>query len=310
MIYSALFLLVSGAPTSVQYPFSSNPVENFPLFIQYAGASYCERTVVPEAPDFNCGGRCTGDALGTALIKAVNDKSTEGAAFVGYKSSFKLIIVSIRGSYTTKNWLSNVDFGRSIVDWPAIEGFSNIKPFPKNATIHAGFEKTYLSIRKDLQLAIKDAADSFPDYSIVFTGHSMGGSLASIGAVDFINLFGLTYANRVSVYSYGEPRAGNIAWAEYVQSYPHSSRIYRIQRLGDLGNCIHLNGVVIHLPYQWTGYVHSGRQYTLLDDQKTVQTCQTSGPAGESDACLKYDNDKLKISVHLSYYNYRSNKCE
>ncbi|KAI8897180.1 hypothetical protein BC833DRAFT_594686 [Globomyces pollinis-pini] len=76
--------------------------------------------------------------------------------------------------------------------------------------------------------------------------------------------------------------------------------MYRIQRRRDL---------VVHLPFQFMKYVHSGFQYTLLEDNKTVRVCKTSGPAGESDVCLKDDLYMLGTSAHTDYYNYQASQC-
>ncbi|KAI8897182.1 Alpha/Beta hydrolase protein [Globomyces pollinis-pini] len=310
MQYSTLFSVISllsstnAIPAQTKATISTNAQDNFPLFMQYSGAAYCDKLFSSSAPAFNCGARCGGDASGTILTRSINNKETEGAGFVGYNTNLNLIIVSVRGSANAKNWANNIQLWTSTVDdWgkvtPALLEENN-RDFPSDAKVHAGFEKTYLSIRTDLQRAVQSLSVKYPTYKIVFTGHSLGGALATMAAADFVENFGGSFADRISLYTYGQPRVGNREWANYIQSTPFASRMYRIQRRGDL---------VVQIPYQWMGFYHSGSQYTLLEDNKTIRVCKVSGPAGESNDCLNDDGGILGTSVHTQYYNYNSNPC-
>ncbi|KAJ2994189.1 hypothetical protein HDV02_001768 [Globomyces sp. JEL0801] len=237
-----LYTLASSAeaaPTTQKAAISANAQDNFPLFMQYSGATYCDKLFSSSAPAFNCGARCGGDIAGTILTRSINNKGTEGAGYVGYNDNLNLIIVSFRGSSSTQNWINNIQIGTSTVnDWgivtPAFLSENN-RAFPGNAKVHSGFEKTYLSIRTEIQQATQSLAVKYPNYKIVFTGHSLGGSLATLAAADFVENFGGSFADRISLYTYGQPRVGNREWANYIQSTPFASRMYRVQRRGDLG---------------------------------------------------------------------------
>jgi predicted lipase len=98
-------------------------------------------------------------------------------------------------------------------------------------------------------------AQQFPDYQIIFVGTSLGGALATLAAVDFNVRFG--YGDRISLYTFGQPRVGDSNWARYVNGLPFSSRMYRISRRGD---------PVPHLPPMFLGYEHSLQMYSILDN--------------------------------------------
>jgi predicted lipase len=99
-----------------------------------------------------------------------------------------------------------------------------------------------------------------PTYQIVFTGLSLGGSLAALAAVDFNDVAGLS--DRISLYTYGQPRVGNKAFVEYVNSLPFASRIVRVVRNGD---------PVPRLPLAFMGYSNFKQQYSLDDNGNYVK---------------------------------------
>jgi predicted lipase len=55
------------------------------------------------------------------------------------------------------------------------------------------------------------AADH-PTYTITFTGHSLGGAAATVGAVDLAVRFGVERA-RLQVLTFGTPRPGDSSFA-------------------------------------------------------------------------------------------------
>ncbi|KAI8897719.1 Alpha/Beta hydrolase protein, partial [Globomyces pollinis-pini] len=205
--------------------------------------------------------------------------------FLAYNEKHKIIVVSNRGSDSFSNFMSNIFFWKTEVNWQQI--------------VHAGFEDVYAGLRIKIQPTLKTLVDKYPDFEIIFTGHSLGGAIATMAAVDFIELYGYEYASRISLYTYGQPRIGNKEWADYVQNLPFMQRSYRIQHFGD---------PAVQIPFQKMGYFHSGQQYTLQSDQikqiYTTKKCVVSGPAGESDECLNADAKKWNRAAHSQYYGW------
>ncbi|KAI8897631.1 class 3-domain-containing protein [Globomyces pollinis-pini] len=164
--------------------------------------------------------------------------------------------------------------------------------------VHAGFTITYLSIRKKLQSTLQNTISKFPNYNLVFTGHYLGGVLATLAAIDFF-VHNSNNTTKLSVYSYAQPRFANYEFAKFVQSLGFSKSYYRLHRISD---------PVVLLPKLFQGYVHVGKQYTLRDDS-SVTPCHTTGPVDESKTCIDRDSWKPIINRHFDYYNYSGIYC-
>jgi hypothetical protein len=244
--------------------------EKFAPFMQYSVAAYCPSTTQNQA--WTCGPRCNGATSGTIVDVSVHDRVLQGAGFIGYQERNKRIIASFRGTSTPQSIIADLDLFKAKADF---EYRGLFKRIPTTAKLHRGFQNTYAKIRKKTQESLKRLAQRFPDYEIVFTGHSLGGSVASIAAVDF-HESNPGNGNRITIYTFGQPRTGNRAWADYLQSLPFVNKYHRVVRVDD---------PIPHVPLLSMGYVHAGIQHNI-DDRNTTARCATSGPAGESNNCM------------------------
>lgn len=95
--------------------------------------------------------------------------------------------------------------------------------------------------------SINSLKASNPGYTIVVTGHSLGGGIASIAASSLAAL-----GNKVTVYTYGEPRNGNDDFTTYIQSLIPTSSYFRVT---------HANDGVPQIPPKVLGYRHHGTEY-------------------------------------------------
>jgi hypothetical protein len=240
----------------------------FSTFMQYSVAAYCPSTTQDRL--WGCGLRCEGATKNTVLDVSVHDSDLQGAGFVGYQSSEKQIIASFRGTSTPQSVIADIDIWQVKADFlpHSIFGGRSI------AKVHRGFQNTYAALRDATQTSLNKLSAQFPDYNIVFTGHSLGGAVASMAAVDFFEQ-NPEQGNRIYVYTFGQPRTGNQAWADYIQSLPFAKNYYRIVQERD---------PVPHVPLLSMGFTHSGPQYKLSD--YITNRCKISGPAGESEECM------------------------
>ncbi|KAJ3251456.1 hypothetical protein HK103_002398 [Boothiomyces macroporosus] len=289
---SLLAAFANGVPTA------SSPVSNFPTFIQYSAASYCNQ--IWQTGSFNCGIRCSGALSSTQIVSTINSSDSAAASYVGYNDNLQTIVIAFRGTDNLEGALQDLEFAQTDSDWQSryplnIASPANA-PIPENLKVHAGFEEVYGSIRDDVLIATNQLAQNKPNYQIVFTGHSLGGAIASFAAVDFQNVFGMQ--DRISLYTYGQPRVGNDAWANYVDQVPFVDRIYRVARRGD---------PVVHLPLNAMGYYHFKQQWELNDDGSTT-ACAVKANSGESPSCLN-DLFSLNAARHSDYYGWLSAKC-
>ncbi len=125
---------------------------------------------------------------------------TQGIFGVAYGNTF---ILAFRGSEETgiADWINDLKFMPADFAYGE-KGNTAIK-------VHYGFIETYGSVRE----AMFKAAKETPHQQIVCTGHSLGGALATLCAVDIkYNLPDKV----VSAYTFGSPKVGN---AEFVNFY-------------------------------------------------------------------------------------------
>ena len=78
---------------------------------------------------------------------------------------------------------------------------------------HSGFLNAWNSVAAGVISTVEAQVAAHPNYAIVTSGHSLGGSLSSLAAVSMKYNFP---NNAVRMYTYGQPRTGNDAYAYWV----------------------------------------------------------------------------------------------
>jgi hypothetical protein len=90
--------------------------------------------------------------------------------------SRSLIVVAFRGTSGGLDLLRLIQVGGSMVSYSTI---------CTGCMGSNGFLNAYLASKGRFQTALNAAVSANPNYTIVATGHSFGGSLANIAAADF-----------------------------------------------------------------------------------------------------------------------------
>lgn len=93
------------------------------------------------------------------------------AGFLAADNTNKRLVVAFRGSSTIENWVANLDF--------ILEDNDDLCTGCK---VHTGFWKAWESAADELTSKIKSAMSTYSGYTLYFTGHSLGGALATLGA--------------------------------------------------------------------------------------------------------------------------------
>jgi hypothetical protein len=152
-------------------------------------------------------------------------------------------VVVFRGSYSIRNFIADLEI--DLVN-TLICG---------SCQVHDGFNQAWLQRQSDIVGAVNAARVAHPSYGLVFTGHSLGAAVATIAGAYFRSI-----GQHCDIYTYGSPRVGNAAFANYVSSTAQGST-YRVT---------HLSDPVPHLPpganMAWlTNYYHTTPEYWLSD---------------------------------------------
>ena len=271
-----IFLNTAGVPISGG---QLKPTSNFdPLPIEtvalLGGSAYCEQ--IFESQAYICGAPCSGLANNTALITTVESQRYQTKGLLIYSKPLNTIFVSFRGTENLKQLEQFLKIRLAEPDWNANNLVAKIGINITEAKIHTGYEEIYLSVREKVQAHLVQAVTDNPNANIVFVGHSLGGALVTMAAVDYEVFIGLK--SHISIYTFGTPRLGNKFWANFVDSLSFSNRNYRIVRRGD---------VVAEVPTQILGYEHSGQPFYFDSNGSTVvEECPVIPGTNESPICM------------------------
>ncbi|KAI8057331.1 Alpha/Beta hydrolase protein [Syncephalis plumigaleata] len=249
---------------------------------------------------WNCGPRCQGTTAGTQFVKELYHKETNTFAYVATNDKYQRIIVAFRGSVDISSWIQNLNFGKTKVDW-----LNN-----DDAEVHAGFVNCYHTIRSDLKSTIADVAKRFPKYTVTFTGHSLGGALAILAALD-TNIS--TPSINQQVVTFGAPRIGNPTFGNMV-----STRLYQAanSRTGGIlpspVRVVNYNDIVPRLPPSMFDYQHHDAEVWINSGEGDQATLCQVGKKEEDPNCAKSVMAFIDVTRHNTYFGIllgRSGPC-
>ncbi|GJE86096.1 lipase family protein [Phanerochaete sordida] len=160
------------------------------------------------------------DALpGSTLVLGFRGDVADLPGYVAYRAPKKQLIVAISGTARVRHALYDVNF-RKIRH-----------PVGRGCAVHAGFWKLYRGVRRQALEGIDRGMGEFEVEEIVLTGHSMGGAVAYLLAIDLLLMEGSQSVGDtpVTVAAFGTPRVGNTALVEAWQDAVQKRR----ERLGE-----------------------------------------------------------------------------
>ena len=176
-------------------------------------------------------------------------------------ASIPLVTIVFRGSDKDRDWGTNARVWQTEYAWSKAEKEAfreQMKSMADSVTeneelvypdayaepsdpvkMHKGFVQAYLSVRDRIHDYVKNSGAT----TYRLTGHSLGGAIATLCAVDLQYNFGTNVS--VEAYSFGSPRVGNSA---FVDSYN--------RRVPDTWRVVNGWDAVAGLPTLWQGYRH------------------------------------------------------
>lgn len=145
------------------------------------------------------------------LLARFENKGTDTQGMFGEVNN-DTFVIAFRGSEETgvADWITDLKISQQV--FPYKES-SN-----KNIKVHYGFIEAYQSVRD----AVLKGAKETKLKKVICTGHSLGGALATLAALDI--QFNCP-DKEVSCYTYGSPKVGNRDFAEsYNKRVPNTFR--------------------------------------------------------------------------------------
>jgi pimeloyl-ACP methyl ester carboxylesterase len=279
--------------------------------------SYCVGSTGIQPP-FKCLSRCS-EFPGFELVTSWNTgpllSDSCGYIAISHPPHPKRIIVAFRGTYSIANTIADLSTTPSeYLPFPSDNDNESIctsatetnsqgsvhlvpqllsqpskrsnTPEPAecaNCTVHAGFLTSWRNTRCTIIPHVETALNEHPDYQLVLVGHSLGGAVAALAALEFQ---GRGWTPQVT--TFGEPRLGNQALNVYMDkqfgltntSVPAEDALYR--------RVTHVDDPVPLLPLEEWGYrMHAGEVFiskpSLAPSKEDVVHC-----AGDEDVrCIQ-----------------------
>ncbi|CAM9401226.1 unnamed protein product [Choristocarpus tenellus] len=155
--------------------------------------------------------------------------------------------------------------------------------------VHMGFLATYEALQDDVLSTVTRLLKQHPGVQVALTGHSLGGALAILCALDLkAKIRGVDLA---PLYLFGAPRVGNGAFAQFTAS--QDFQIFRV---------IHNRDPVPHLPFMSWGFRHPPQEVLYDQAQNIHVVCSLE--TGEDATCsdrFPVAFDLMRMDDHTSY---------
>ncbi|KAF9034808.1 Alpha/Beta hydrolase protein [Panaeolus papilionaceus] len=284
LFYTSLFLAATALPLDAEIA-AELAASNIPAplydsltwYFKYASSAYS--TTGCAKPN------------GKTFVAAISDAPTDTQGYIARDDSKKEIVISFRGSTSVADFITDANILFSQFVSPGVSA-------PTGVRVHRGFLKAWNSVAPFVIKTVQAQLKGKKGYSIVTTGHSLGGALSSISAMALRENF----ANvPVRMYTYGQPRTGNQDYATYINSNFGSGKAFRVT---------HTTDPVVQIPLKNMGYVHHGVEYWIKKDPSSAVNVDDCKPLGEDKNCA----DQISLvrafvgtDAHLIYMGIRSN---
>ncbi|KAE9413454.1 hypothetical protein Angca_010055 [Angiostrongylus cantonensis] len=211
------------------------------------------------------------------------------------------IIVSFRGTRTKVQLIAEL-----------IETMSEPKKkLRAGGSVQRYFYVALKSFWKKLHAVIRKLRSIYPSYQVLFTGHSLGGALASLASIVFAHRHP-ALQNKINLITYGQPRVGNYEYAEaHSRLVPDSWRIvHKYDLVAHLPACAFrffshsCTPLLNHSPY------HHGTEVwfpTNMTNDSIFRICEGT-PQFEDDKCSNGYYLHYGVKDHLWYFEHDVSK--
>ena len=246
--------------------------------LYYAYSAYCDDLNLKQWDCQWCRGEFDIETSGAGVITR-----DDLQAFIGYDISENRIVLSFRGTNNIENAISDFEFLQ--IHYP----HSN----HESGGVHSGFYSAWKQLQADgLTTMIQAMFAGYPDADILITGHSLGGALAQIAALEMKQnpIYTALSIGNVSVITFGSPR-----WCDKTISILYGNVVDSNWRI------VNQRDLVPTVPFQAMGYHHTATMIHYLDakSREYVQ-CDGSGEDWTDRHCFYYITN---IIDHTLYFN-------
>ena len=205
--------------------------------------------------------------------------------FIAIDPTNKLVVLTFRGSRSRENWKTDLEIHLVC---------SNICD---TCYLHAGFWKSWESMRDMIFPNVIQATKAYPDYRFIITGHSLGAALATIAAGDFRRT-NAWFFEHTELFTFGSPRIGSISTVDFLTKQSNLS--YRITATRD---------PVPRVPGPLFKYMHVSPEYWISQNPQDPRPVDVHVLTGyynhDGNTGTKYHT----FDDHRQYFEYLT-KCD
>ncbi|KAI9754304.1 MAG: hypothetical protein M4579_004768 [Chaenotheca gracillima] len=272
-----LIAAVAAVPVELEKrSVSDQQLAQFELFSQYAGASYCtgnndSPNTKVTCPSGNCPLVEAADATTTTEFE--NTLLTDTTGFVAIDNTNKLVVLSFRGSTSVRSFITDGEF---------LQGASDLC---LGCLAHKGFYLAWQEIKGTVLPAIKSAAQANPDFTVIVTGHSLGGAIADFAAAELRKA-----GQAATLYTFGAPRVGNDILSRFLTNQGNNYRV------------THTDDPVPKLPPLALGFTHLSPEYHIESGDDTVSASNINEYTGTINLSGNTGTGGFDVNAHLHYF--------
>ncbi|KAI0045094.1 alpha/beta-hydrolase [Auriscalpium vulgare] len=261
---------------------SASQLAAFAPFTQFARAAYCP---ISKIKTWQCGQAC--DALpGFQPTLTGGDGNAIQQFFVGFHPDSNSVVVAHEGTdpVKLKSDLTDVLVGKKALDPTLFPGV------PDGIEVHDGFADEHAKTATQILGEVKNQLSQHAGASVTLAGHSLGGALSELEAV-FMKL-NLPSGTAIKAVTYGTPRVGNAAWAQFVDA-----------QVPDFTRVNNQHDLVPIVPGRFLGFEHPSGEVHILSPGNAV-SCPGDDDATDGQCTVKSTPNILEGSIidHLGPY--------
>lgn len=220
-------------------------IANAKLGISYAAVTKCSDTLLKSWSCKECS-----KVPNTIFVKSFSSFTFGTRGYIAIDNNSKEIVLAFRGSVNVANTINNLNFVQKDI--------SEISD--KKAKVHSGFYNSMNSLASQFLTVIQTLINDpkYKAYNIKLIGHSLGGAMASLAALKLQSSLKIEFS-RMTLYTYGQPRTGNLEFAKYYDLLPISA-----------ARVVNFNDMIPHNPpNSISNYSHHGNELFINDNTNT-----------------------------------------
>ncbi|KAJ9061678.1 hypothetical protein DSO57_1018238 [Entomophthora muscae] len=240
-------------PTSNHINCKSFSLKDAEYYATYAGLAYCKDAAIRR---WDCG-HCL--KLGRKNEVSTHDNPyNKTRALLVVDSKRKEIVLAFRGTkHSLKNWWLNVSFRKT----QFIAG-----------KVHSGFNQVAQHLKGYYIEKLKSHLIAHPDYTLVITGHSLGGAAALLSAAILQAELKIKWP-RIRLITYGQPRVGDKEFATWLNLKP----LCKIRVVNEDDPVPHTPPMFMNFQHTHTEmFINRGRARICRTDQSEDRSCSNS----------------------------------